>query len=89
MCQGGADICSVRLVFSTFSIAAPVTTTVAETSGVSRTQCRDAQFAVNSDGGWTAEFFITSSKISAATAGPRPPVICGENSGYHMIVTAR
>ena len=50
MCQGGADICSVRLVFSTFSLAAPVTTTVAETSGVSRTQCRDAQFAVNSDG---------------------------------------
>ena len=87
MCQGGSDICSVRLVFSTFSIAAPVTTTVAETSGVSRTQCRDAQFAVNSDG---EKIFITSSKIYLLlTAGPRPPVICGENSGYHMIVTAR
>ena len=48
--QGSSDICSIRLVFDLFSMAGPVTSTVSETSGVSRTQCQEAQFSVNTDG---------------------------------------
>ena len=48
--QGSGDICSIRLVFETFSVAGPVTSSVSETSGVSRTQCQGAQFSVNTDG---------------------------------------
>ena len=48
--QGSSDICSIRLVFDKFSVAAPVTSSVSETSGVSRTQCQGAQFSVNTDG---------------------------------------
>ena len=37
-------------MFEAFSISGPYTQTVAETNGVARTQCQDAQFNINSDG---------------------------------------
>ena len=73
-------------MFETFSLAGPVTSTVSETSGVSRTQCQGAQFSLNTEG----ETVITGlAHAHYYSSGPRPPVICGENAGHHMIVQAR
>merc|ERR1711971_1339533 len=87
VCPCSANICRLRLDFSTFAISGPSTSTVTvgrTTSGI-RTPAASA-FAAASSTITTMtqcnedQFFLTN------PGGPVPPVICGLNTGAHVYV---
>ncbi|XP_059079183.1 uncharacterized protein LOC131877512 isoform X2 [Tigriopus californicus] len=77
ICRSSDEICRIRLDFITFSIAGPVAgTTVTKAAG-----------AISTLGGAIGD--CTKDSFSVTSPGQSgSPVICGFNSGQHMIVDA-
>ena len=73
----------IRLNFDTFNIAQPSTNYPEDNSPNGRTQC---QVCIKT----SLKAFPTSpfqkAQFSSNSAGPSAPVICGTNTGYHMIL---
>jgi len=72
VCKASDDICTIRLDFDTFVIAQPSTQQPGDVLANGRTQCQRASLSIASGGG----------------SGSQPPVICGTNTGYHMLFEA-
>jgi len=75
ICKCSSDVCQLKLEFETFSLSAPYTSTAGAAAA-------DQNFLTNI-GTCQTDFFSVS-----VPGGKAPPMICGENSGYHMYVPA-
>jgi len=77
VCRVGSNVCRIRYDFTIFALTGPaVGTTVATGTG-------GGVNAVGSIGQCVDDSFVV-----AAPGGPGSPLICGSNSGYHMILDA-
>ncbi|XP_059088779.1 uncharacterized protein LOC131884900 [Tigriopus californicus] len=76
ICKASSDICRIRLDFTTFSIAGPSVGTTSITAPIP-----DGNGGILGDC-LTDSFSLTSPGSQAS------PVICGFNTGQHMIVDA-
>ena len=91
----------IRLNFDTFNIAQPSTNRPEDNSPNGRTQCqvcvkvrktdlkKICLRAEVHDCAWFSHLrrpFLQKAQFSANSAGPSAPVICGTNTGYHMIL---
>ncbi|XP_059088976.1 uncharacterized protein LOC131885067 isoform X2 [Tigriopus californicus] len=75
ICKDSADICRIRLDFTTFSIAGPVTGSVIDSN------------ALEDNGGTVGDCLMDSFTLTSP-GNQASPVICGFNTGQHMIVDA-
>ena len=91
----------IRLNFDTFNIAQPSTNRPEDNNPNGRTQCQVCAKARKTDlkkiclraevhdCAWFSHLrrsFLQKAQFSANSAGPSAPVICGTNTGYHMIL---
>lgn len=74
ICKCSSNICRIRLDFTTFSIAGPVVGTASEATVLTN--------------GASIGDCTTDSFTLTAPGNQAPPLICGFNSGQHMIVDA-
>jgi len=74
ICKSGTDVCQLRLDFESFTLSNPVTSTAGAAGNA---------VMATTIGTCVTDFFSVS-----APGGKAPPLICGENSGYHMYVPA-
>jgi len=73
ICKCSSDVCQLRLDFETFTLSNPFTATAGA----------GADAMALPIGNCFTDFFAVS-----VPGGKAPPLICGENTGYHMYVTA-
>ena len=91
----------IRLNFDTFNIAQPSTNRPEDNNPNGRTQCQVCVKVRKTDlkkiclrtevhdCAWFSHLrrpFLQKAQFSANSAGPSAPVICGTNTGYHMIL---
>merc|ERR1711884_932439 len=74
ICKSSSDVCQIRLDFETFTLTEAYTETANSVATYP---------AATSIGVCDTDFFTVS-----APGGKAPPIICGENTGYHMIIPA-
>ena len=91
VCKSGSNICYIRLDFDNFVMSSPVTTTYQVKSHLMSAICRQ-RFSTNyfffQNTNANGRGQCQTAQFTASSDGVPTPVLCGTNTGYHMILNA-